>query len=108
MLAREDRIPARSASKGPLLALRAGMAARKGLKHLLAQLLELPQTSVQTVLQTLLVLMPSVLIVVMHTVIMRASMTAYSVAVGPSSAAMKFLTHACAAFISLSSSKGDT
>src|SRR5436190_6640102 len=49
---------------------------------------ELPPAAVfrATLLKTLLELLPSVVIAVMHTTTIKASMTAYSTAVGPSSA----------------------
>src|SRR5437660_7971213 len=45
-----------------------------------------------TVVKVLLALVPRAVIAVMHTTMIRASMTAYSTAVGPSSRARKFLT----------------
>src|SRR5436309_3431919 len=45
-----------------------------------------------TLVNVLFALVPSAVIAVMHTTMIRASMTAYSTAVGPSSRARKFLT----------------
>ena len=46
-----------------------------------------------TEVNVLLALLPSVVIAPMQTTMMRASMTAYSTAVGPSSALRKFTTN---------------
>src|SRR5262249_46349764 len=47
---------------------------------------------VPTLVNVLLALLPRAVIAVMHTTIIRASMTAYSTAVGPSSRLRKFTT----------------
>jgi hypothetical protein len=45
-----------------------------------------------TLVKVLLALVPKAVMAVMHTTMIRASMTAYSTAVGPSSRFMKFTT----------------
>src|SRR5438128_7912471 len=61
------------------------------------QLDELPAILLPTVVKVLLALLPSVVMAPMQTTIIRASMTAYSTAVGPSSR-FKNSTANCASF----------
>src|SRR5205823_2308821 len=50
-------------------------------------------TALPTVVKVLLAFLPSVVMAVMHTTMISASITAYSTAVGPSSRFRKFPTH---------------